>query len=65
MAHAEEDPKYKRSLQAVYKSMEGLRKIKKAEDAKRKEREETDKRIQRNIEKMKKNEALQNDAEHL
>lgn len=45
--------------------MEATRKIKKAEDAKKKEREETDKRIQRNIEKMKKNEAMQNDAEHL
>ena len=45
--------------------MEATKKIKKAEDAKRKEREETDKRIQGNIEKMKKNEAMQNDAEYL
>jgi hypothetical protein len=42
---AEEDPKYKRSLQAVYKKMEAVKKIKKAEDAKRREREETDRRI--------------------
>ena len=62
---AEEDPKYKRSLQAVYKQMEAGKKIKKAEDAKRREREETDRRIQRNIERMKKSEAIQNDAEHL
>jgi hypothetical protein len=62
---AEEDPKYKRSLQTVYKYMEAVKKIKKAEDAKRREREETDRRIQRNIEKMKKSEAVQNDAEHL
>lgn len=45
--------------------MEATKKIKKAEDAKRREREETDRRIQRNIEKMKKSEAVQNDAEHL
>jgi hypothetical protein len=45
--------------------MEAAKKIKKAEDAKRREREETDRRIKRNIEKMKKSEAVQNDAEHL
>ncbi len=49
----------------MYKSMEAIRKVKKAENAKRKEKEETDKRIQKNIEKMKKSEALQQDAEYL